>query len=149
MRTLQKIAGTAAATAALILAAGGAATAAPNPADSPREAQARAYIDALVSHDVSDVHFAPDATRVEAGIKTGFSGPQMTADLENGIQYRVIQGIRDLEMSEAGDIVSTTYLLDAGIGDTRLMTVEIRETFEVRDGLIHDVVAHIIPVSVS
>ncbi len=29
------------------------------------------------------------------------------------------------------------------------MTVEIRETFEVRDGLIHDVVADIIPVSVS
>ncbi len=73
----------------------------------------------------------------------------MSADLENGIQYRVIQGVRDLEISEAGDIVSTTYLLDAGIGGTRLMTVEIRETFEVRDGLIHDVVADIIPVSVS
>nr|WP_185993422.1 hypothetical protein [Rhodococcus sp. KBS0724] len=117
--------------------------------DSPREAQARAYIDALVSHDVTDVHFAPDATRVEAGIQTGFSGPQLSADLDHGVQYTVIQSVRDLRMTEAGDVVTAVYLLDAGVADTRLMTVEIRETFEIRDGLIHVIVADIMPVSLS
>ncbi|MGG7104096.1 hypothetical protein V2B23_25000 [Rhodococcus sp. 24CO] len=117
--------------------------------DSPSEAEARAYIDALVSHDVTDVHFAPDATRVEAGIQTGFSGPQLSADLDYGVQYTVIQSVRDLRMTEDGDVVTAVYLLDAGVADTRLMTVEIRETFEIRDGLIHVIVADIMPVSLS
>ncbi|WP_072750271.1 hypothetical protein [Rhodococcus maanshanensis] len=128
-------------------AAGPAVSADPTRVDTEREAVARAYIDALVSHDASAVKFAPDATRVEAGLKTGFSGPQMTRDLEHGPQYRVIRGIRDLRMSESGDVVTTTYLLDAGVGDVRLMTVEITETFEVPDGTIHAIVAHIRPKS--
>ncbi|MGW6375330.1 hypothetical protein ACWFRB_04585 [Rhodococcus sp. NPDC055112] len=127
--------------------AGPAVSAAPERVDTEREAVARAYIDALISHDASAVKFAAGATRVEAGLKTGFSGPQMTRDLERGPQYRVIRGIRELRMSESGDVVSTTYLLDAGIGDLRLMTVEITETFEVRDGSIHAIVAHISPKS--
>ncbi|MFD4180856.1 hypothetical protein ACFWPB_07040, partial [Rhodococcus sp. NPDC058514] len=63
-------------------------------------------------------------------------------------QYRVIRGIRDLRMSESGDVVTTTYLLDAGMGGVRLMTVEITETFEVTDGTIHAIVAHIKPKSI-
>lgn len=149
MSHFKKFALTATVSAAMIFAGGALATAAPTPTDSPREAQARAYIDALVSHDVTDVHFAPDATRVEAGLQTGFSGPQMSADLDNGVQYSVIQGIRDLRMTEEGDLVTTVYLLDAGILGTRLATVEIRETFVIRDGLIHTIVADIIPVSLS
>ncbi|MFE4502492.1 hypothetical protein ACFRFQ_21795 [Rhodococcus sp. NPDC056743] len=146
MSTFGKTIATATISAAMIFAGGSLAHAAP---DSPREAQARAYIDALVSHDVTDVHFAPDATRVEAGIQTGFSGPQLSADLDHGVQYTVIQSVRDLRMTEAGDVVTAVYLLDAGVADTRLMTVEIRETFEIRDGLIHVIVADIMPVSLS
>jgi hypothetical protein len=146
MSTFGKSIATATISAAMIFAGASLAHAAP---DSPREAQARAYIDALVSHDVTDVHFAPDATRVEAGIQTGFSGPQLSADLDHGVQYTVIQSVRDLRMTEAGDVVTAVYLLDAGVADTRLMTVEIRETFEIRDGLIHVIVADIMPVSLS
>ncbi|TQF73938.1 hypothetical protein FK531_04485 [Rhodococcus spelaei] len=149
MRTLRNLALSAAGVAVVLTTGSGIAAAAPNAADTPREAIARAYIDALVSHNAADVRFAPDATRVEAGLKTGFSGPQMTRDLEQGLQYRVIQGIRDLEMSEAGNTVSTTYLLDAGVAGTKLMTVEITETFDVPDGTIHAIVADIAPKSLS
>ncbi|MFF0815856.1 hypothetical protein ACFYVR_12010 [Rhodococcus sp. NPDC003318] len=125
--------------------AGPAVSADPARVDTEREAVARAYIDALVSHDASAVRFAPDATRVEAGLKTGWSGEQMRRDLEHGPQYRVIQGIRDLEMSEDGDVVSTRYLLDSGVAGVKLLTVEITETFEIPDGAIHAIVAHITP----
>ncbi|MGW0176888.1 hypothetical protein ACWDUM_23935 [Rhodococcus sp. NPDC003322] len=154
MRTPRLVAlsvlGAVAAVAAVVLAAGPAAagpavSADPTRVDTEREAVARAYIDALLSHDASAVRFASGATRVEAGLKTGFNGSQMAWDLAHGPQYRVIQGIRDLEMSEQGDVVSTRYLLDAGIAGAKLMTVEITETFEIRDGSIHAVVAHIAP----
>ncbi|WP_067711383.1 hypothetical protein [Nocardia yamanashiensis] len=136
----------AAASAAAIGLGSAPASAAPTPADTPRTAIARAYIDALVTHDASAVPFAPGATRVEAGLKTGYSGPQLAYDLEHGIQYRVIQTIRDLQMSESGDLVSTRYLLDSGIAGVKLMTVEITETFVVRDGLIQTIEATIVPV---
>lgn len=148
MRTLRTLALSVAGVAVVLTTGSGIAAATPNPTDTPREAIARTYIDALVSHDASDVKFAPDATRVEAGVKTGYSGPQMTWDLEHGLQYRVIQGIRNLEMSESGDTVSTKYLLDSGIVGAQLMTVEITETFEVPDGMIHAIVADIAPKSI-
>ncbi|MFE9787783.1 hypothetical protein ACFYO7_20610 [Nocardia salmonicida] len=133
--------------AAAFLALGAATAAAePNAADSPRQAIARAYLDALVSHDASAVPFAPDATRVEVGLQTGYSGPQLSADLENGIQYRVIQGIRDLTMSESGDTVTTHYLLDSGVVGIRLTTVEITETFVIPVDSIQTIEATITPV---
>ncbi|MEU4649514.1 hypothetical protein [Nocardia fluminea] len=133
--------------AAAFLALGTATAAAePNAADSPRQAIARAYLDALVSHDASAVPFAPDATRVEVGLRTGNSGPQLSADLENGLQYRVIQGIRDLTMSESGDTVTTHYLLDTGVAGIRLTTVEITETFVIPVDSIQTIEATITPV---
>ena len=133
--------------AAAFLALGTATAAAePNAADSPRQAIARAYLDALVSHDASAVPFAPDATRVEVGLRTGDSGPQLSADLENGLQYRVIQGIRDLTMSESGDTVTTHYLLDSGVAGIRLTTVEITETFVIPVDSIQTIEATITPV---
>ncbi|WUA11893.1 hypothetical protein OG225_08130 [Nocardia sp. NBC_01377] len=123
----------------------GMASAAPHSTDTSRAAVARAYIYALVSHDASAVPFAPDATRVEAGLQTGYSGPQLANDLNHGVQYRVIQGIRDLTMDEAGDVVTTRYLLDSGVGGVRLLTVEITETFVIPDGTIHAITATIVP----
>ncbi len=143
---LKRVAVLSAALAASLTAAPGIAGAQPNPSDTERVATARAYLDALVSHDASAVHFAPDATRVEAGLQTGYSGPQLSRDLETGIQYRVIQQIRDLQISEAGDVVTTRYLLDSGVAGIRLTTVQITETFEIPDGTIHTIVADIVPV---
>ncbi|MEV6769382.1 hypothetical protein AB0N05_12235 [Nocardia sp. NPDC051030] len=135
-----------AAMAASLGGAPGIAGAATHSADSDRAAVARAYIDALVSHDASAVRFAPDATRVEAGLQTGYSGPQLSRDLEHGVQYQVIQGIRDIQMTETGDVVTARYLLDSGVAGIRLMTVDITETFDIPDGTIHTIVATIAPV---
>ncbi|WP_245814087.1 hypothetical protein [Rhodococcus marinonascens] len=134
---------------AVALAVPAAASAAPNPVDTPNEAMARAYIDALVSHNASAVRFTPDATRVEAGIQTGFNGQQLTNDLNHGIQYSVVQSVRELTMTESDDTVHSRYLLDAGIGTQRLMTVEIVETFDLEDNALDRIVAIISPVSAS
>ncbi|MGL4306282.1 MAG: hypothetical protein ACRCSF_09005 [Mycobacteriaceae bacterium] len=113
------------------------------PTESVRQAQARAYIEALVSHDSSQVRFTSDATRTELGFQTGFSGPQMSEDLNNGLQYKVIQGVRELEICEEGELVTTRYLLDSGYAGARLMTVEITETFIIPEDSIQTVVADI------
>jgi hypothetical protein len=126
-------------------AAGPAVSADPSRVDTEQEAIARAYIDALVTHDASAVSFAPDATRVEAGLKTGFNGAQLRWDLDHGPQYRVIQGIRELELSEQGNEVAARFLLDAGFGSTTLLTVQIDETFTIENGAIKTIVAHITP----
>ncbi|WP_433565580.1 hypothetical protein ACQP1O_10240 [Nocardia sp. CA-151230] len=107
---------------------------------------AMAYLDALISHDASAVPFAPDATRVEAGLQTGFSGPQLTDDLEHGPQYALVQRFYHLRFTESGDVVTARYLLDSGVAGVRLVTVDITETFVIRDGLIHAIDATIVPV---
>ncbi|MFD4183240.1 hypothetical protein, partial [Rhodococcus sp. NPDC058514] len=89
--------------------AGPAVSADPARVDTEREAVARAYIDALISHDASAVKFAPGATRVEAGLKTGRSGPQMTRDLEHGPQYRVLRGLRGRRQYQSGVGGATTH----------------------------------------
>ena len=58
--------------------------------DTDRIAAAEAYIDALVSHDADAVPFAPDCTRIEVGLKTGFSGNHLRRSLNRGPQYHVI-----------------------------------------------------------
>ncbi|MFB7717902.1 hypothetical protein [Nocardia sp. NPDC056100] len=143
---MKQVAVVSAAAAAALTFGSGSAGAATDPALSPNAAMAKAYIDALVSHDASAVRFTPDATRVEAGLKTGTSGPQLSNDLEHGVQYSVIQGVRDIKFSEAGDVVTARYLLDSGVAGIRLMTVDIVETFAMTEGAIHTIVATITPV---
>ena len=58
--------------------------------DTQRIAAAQAYIDALVTHDVDAVPFASDCTRVEQGMKNGFSGKHLRRSLTRGLQYKVI-----------------------------------------------------------
>lgn len=131
------------AVAAVIAMPTSVAAAAPVPGDSPREQQARAYVEALVTHNPDDVKFAPDAKRYEVGIQTGYSGAQLSNDLRNGLQYKVIQQIRDYSTTENGNTVVAKYLLDAGVGTTTLATVQITESFEVIDGSIHLIIADI------
>jgi hypothetical protein len=136
--------------AAAALTSAGITTAAATPgAPRSREEIARTYLDALVTHDAGAVPFADDCTRVEDGLPTGFSGPQLTHDLEHGAQYSVIQAIHDIRLSTAGDTVTARYLLDSGIGGNRLITVDITETFVVTGGLIHRIEATIVPATLS
>lgn len=113
-----------------------------------RIAVARAYIDALVSHDGASVSFAPDAVRYELGVKTGRSGNHLRRSLSRGPQYRVILGVRELAARVVGDTVHTEYLLDAGFFGRRLMTVRVIEDFGIPadDLRIHRIDAKFRPV---
>ncbi|MBD0322484.1 MAG: hypothetical protein ICV72_03740 [Aldersonia sp.] len=92
---------------------------------------ARAYLDALVSHDGDSVAFAPDAVRYELGVKTGRSGEHLRRSLSRGPQYLVVQRIHGLDARVDGDVVQTEYLLDAGFFGRRLVTVRVLEDFRI------------------
>lgn len=104
---------------------------------------ARAYVDALLTHDGDSVPFAPDAVRYENGLKTGRSGNGLRRSLSRGPQYRVIRAIREFEATLDADTVHTAYLLDIGLF-ARWFTVRIREDFLIPQDLhIHRIQAHI------
>lgn len=116
--------------------------------DAERIAVARAYIDALVSHRGDDVAFAPDCTRVENGLKTGFSGDHLRRSLNRGPQFRLIKSVDIREATVTGDEVRVRFDLAtkpavAGVG----VGAHVDETFTIpaADGLIHHIRASIRP----
>lgn len=78
-------------------------------ADTDRIAAAQAYISALASHDADAVPFAPGCTRVEMGLKTGFSGNHLRRSLNRGLQFRVIESVSTPEFSVDGDTVRARF----------------------------------------
>jgi len=116
--------------------------------DTDRIAAAQAYIDALVSHDADKVPFAPGCTRIEVGLKTGFSGDHLRRSLNRGPQYRVIPDTTVPEFTVDGDVVRARFDLAtkpslAG----RRAGAHIDETFVIpaEDGQIHNIRASIHP----
>ncbi|WP_137146613.1 hypothetical protein [Mycolicibacterium sp. CR10] len=79
--------------------------------DSDRIAAAQAYISALASHQADAVPFAPGCTRVEVGLKTGFSGNHLRRSLNGGLQYRVIKAVTAPEFTVDGDTVRARFEL--------------------------------------
>jgi hypothetical protein len=77
--------------------------------DADRIAAAQAYIDALATHQADAVPFAPDCTRVEIGIKTGFSGNHLRRSLNGGPQYLVIKSVSTPEFTVTGDKVRARF----------------------------------------
>lgn len=77
--------------------------------DAERIAAAQAYITALASHRAEDVPFAPGCTRVEVGLKTGFSGKHLRRSLNGGLQYRVISSVSTPEFTVDGDTVRARF----------------------------------------
>lgn len=140
--------------AALVLATGlgllGAAAPVPRAeaAENPALAAAAAYLDALVSHDPSDVPLHPDAHRTENGVPTGFSGAQIRRDLRDGPQYRVIRRIDDTRYRREGERVTVDYRLVAGLG-ADLATTRVHEIFTVPGGAIRAITAEITPERVG
>ncbi len=115
--------------------------------DTDRIAAAQSYIDALVSHEANAVPFAPGCTRVEVGVKTGFSGAHLRRSLNGGPQYRVIRATTAPEFTVAGESVRARFdlLTKPSIGRRRV-GAHIDETFVIRDdGLIHHIRAAIRP----
>ncbi|MCV7176043.1 hypothetical protein [Mycolicibacterium sphagni] len=116
--------------------------------DEDRIAAARAYIDALASHRGEQVPFAPDCTRIEVGLKTGFSGDHLRRSLNRGPQYRVIASVTEPEFSVSGDEVRARFdLVTKPSLAGRRVGAHIDETFLIpaSDGLIHHIRASIRP----
>jgi ketosteroid isomerase-like protein len=116
--------------------------------ETERIAVAQAYIDALTSHNAAGVAFAPDCTRVEVGLKTGFSGNHLRRSLTRGLQYRVIASTTPPEYTVTGDEVRARYALVtkpslAG----RRVGARLDEVFVIpeQDGKIHRIRASIRP----
>jgi hypothetical protein len=116
--------------------------------EAERIAAAQAYIDALVSHDADKVPFAPGCTRVEVGLKTGFSANHLRRSLNRGMQYRVIRATTVPEFTVEGDVVRARFDLETkpSIGGRRV-GAHIDETFVIpaADGQIHRIRASIRP----
>ena len=110
-------------------------------ADLTRLAAAQAYIDALVSHDGDSVPFAAGCTRVEQGIKNGFSGNHLSRSLNRGPQYRIIAATTDPEYTVAGDEVRARYTVLTRLSVAgRRAAAHVDETFVIpSDGLIHHI----------
>jgi len=116
--------------------------------DAERIAVAQGYIDALVSHNADAVAFAPDCTRVEMGLKTGFSGNHLRRSLNGGLQYRVIASANTPEFTVSGDEVHAKFeLITKPSLAGRRVGARIDETFVIpaSDGLIHHIRATIRP----
>jgi hypothetical protein len=116
--------------------------------DAERIAVAQAYIDALVGHNADKVAFAPGCTRVEVGIKTGFSGNHLRRSLNRGPQYRVIQSTSVPEFTVDGDQVRARFdLVTKPSLAGRRVGAHIDETFVIpaEDGRIHHIRARIRP----
>lgn len=79
--------------------------------DQERIAAAQAYISALATHQADDVPFAPGCTRVEVGLKTGFSGDHLRRSLNRGLQYKVIKAVSTPEFTVDGDTVRARFEL--------------------------------------
>jgi hypothetical protein len=97
-----------------------------------RIAAAQAYIDALVSHDGDAVPFADGCTRIEQGVKNGFSGNHLRRSLNRGLQYWVIADTTPPDYGIVGDEVHAVYdvLTKAAFGGRRL-GARVKETFVI------------------
>ncbi len=100
--------------------------------EESRIAAAQSYIDALVSHDGNRVPFATGCTRVEQGIKNGFSGNHLRRSLNRGPQYRLLADTTPPDYSIDGDLVHAAYdvLTKAAFGGRRL-AARVDESFVI------------------
>lgn len=103
-------------------------------------AAARAYIEALASHDVTDVRLADGCRRVENGIPTGSSGPAIVRDLDRGRKYRVIRRVEITSIGIEGVCVHADFLVHLPLG----LSARIRERFDADEtGAIDRITARI------
>ncbi|CAM4464518.1 hypothetical protein MB901379_04425 [Mycobacterium basiliense] len=100
--------------------------------EEDRIAAAQAYIDALVSHDADAVPFAAGCTRIEQGVKNGFSGNHLRRSLNRGPQYRVIADTTPPAYRIVGDQVHAAYdvLTKVAFAGRRIAS-RVNETFVI------------------
>ena len=98
-------------------------------------ATATRYLDALVSHDPTDVPLAPGAWRTEEGRNSGQGADDIRRRMKSD-QMQVITAVRDVRWFVDGPDAIALYLLDAAGA-----TVHAAERFRVVDGLIEEIEA--------
>jgi|GEM_PF-745789 len=111
-----------------------------------RAASVRTYLTALqLPAAAFTVPFAPDCTRVENGLRTGFGATQMRWDLHLHLQYSVIREITDVEITVDPDGREGVVHADFTIVTLPGLRVRVSEDFDVpaHDCLIHRVEARI------
>jgi hypothetical protein len=116
--------------------------------EAERIAAAAAYIDALVNHNADGVPFAPNCTRIEFGVKTGFSGNHLRRSLNGGPQYRVIASATQPEFTVDGDRIHARFdLTTKPTVAGRRVGAHVEETFVIpaEDGRIHHIRAVVRP----
>ncbi|OBH78000.1 hypothetical protein A5681_07305 [Mycobacterium scrofulaceum] len=100
--------------------------------EESRIAAAQSYIDALVTHDGDSVPFAAGCTRIEQGVKNGFSGNHLRRSMNRGPQYRILADTTPPDYRIEGDRVHAAYtvLTKAALGGRRL-AARVNETFVI------------------
>ncbi|MBK6856175.1 MAG: hypothetical protein IPG97_06340 [Microthrixaceae bacterium] len=97
-----------------------------------------AYLASILSHDGSKVPVAPNAWRIEQGVNTGMSGPEIQESMSNDYFTTYVEGLRDIRRFVSGNEAIAYYVLDIreapGIESTMLA-----ERFKVEDGLITEI----------
>ncbi|OSC38513.1 hypothetical protein [Mycobacterium decipiens] len=100
--------------------------------EESRIAAAQAYIDALVSHNAEAVPFAAGCTRIEQGVRNGFSGNHLRRSLNRGPQYRVIVDTTPPDYRIVGDEVHAAYdVLTRAVFAGRRVASRVSETFVI------------------
>ncbi|WP_020105986.1 hypothetical protein [Nocardia sp. 348MFTsu5.1] len=99
------------------------------PTDDQLIAAAKSYVDALVSHDPSQVPFHPDCVRIEMGLKTGRNGNHLRRGLARGPQFRLIHTIGDFTATVTDGVVHSTFYVHVHPKPLRLSAL-VTESFE-------------------
>ncbi|BBY51306.1 hypothetical protein MARA_47740 [Mycolicibacterium arabiense] len=115
--------------------------------EAQRIEAAKAYIRALADHRADDVPFAPDCTRVELGVKTGFSGDHLRRSLNKGLQYKVIEQTTTPDVTVDGNAVRARFdVVTKPSLAGRRVCAHVDETFTFSpDGLIQHIRADLRP----
>ncbi|MDX1889937.1 hypothetical protein [Mycolicibacterium sp. 050158] len=112
-----------------------------------RRIAAQAYISALADHRADDVPFAPDCTRIEVGVKTGFSGEHLRRSLNRGPQYRIIESTTVPDFTVVGTALRARFdVITKPSVAGRRVCAHVDETFTfTADGQIQHIRASIRP----
>ncbi|KAL3689039.1 hypothetical protein R1sor_015348 [Riccia sorocarpa] len=94
-------------------------------------AASKAYVAALLSFDSSQVPLHPLCIRIENGIITGVTGPEIAFDLNTSLAHRVIKRVYNEAYAVDNGLVIANYLLDTRLGPiARTARVDENFTFQ-------------------